>query len=185
MPRIVNLFIVFCIVAPGLLPAQDTVSFPKKLDVEGFRHVLAEVGELYISGQPDKKSFDTLKDWGVTTVINLRTEREMANREYVPFDEKIVLDSLGMQYIHIPLGGEDTPYNREGLEKFADALGKADGKVLLHCTVAWRASHMWAAYLIEYKGMSPDEAIRHAKAVNFGDLPLEGLLGKNINLTFD
>jgi len=180
----------FCIIlaylaTPGLLRAQDTVAFPEKIDMGGFRSVIARSGDVYVSGQPDDTSFAKLQGMGVTTVVNLRTEGEMANRQYVPFDEKHLLDSLGMEYVHIPLGGEDTPYNRAGLEKFAGAMGKAKGKVLLHCTVGWRASHMWAAYLITYKGMSPDEAIRHAKAINFGDLPLEGLLGKKINITFE
>jgi len=185
MNRSTILLLICCVMAPGVLPAQDTVAFPTKLDPAGFRSVFAESGNVFISGQPDDTSFGRLKGMGVTTVVNLRTDAEMANRQYVPFDEQHLLDSLGLEYVHIPLGGEDTPYNREGLEKFAGAMAAATGKVLLHCTVGWRASHMWAAYLIAYRGMSPSEAIRHAKAVNFGDLPLEGLLGKKINITFE
>ena len=165
--------------------AQDSIPFPKKLDNTGFRDVLVQVGDVYISGQPDKESFTKLKEWGITTVVNLRTDREMANRSYVPFDEKKVLDSLDFKYVHIPLGGDDNPYTHEALKKFADALNAADGKVLLHCTVAWRASHMWAAYLIEYKDFTPVMAIEHAKAINFGDLPLEGLLGKKMIVDFE
>jgi len=185
MLRPAIVLLVCAVLGTGLVFAQDTVSFPKKLEVEGFRGVVAEVDNGYVSGQPDENAFGTLKDMGVTTVVNLRTDAEMANRQYVPFDESRVLDSLGMEYVHIPLGGDDTPYNREGLEKFAKAMKNAKGKVLLHCTVAWRASHMWAAYLIEYRGMAPAEAIRHAKAINFGDLPLEGLMGKKMKITFE
>ncbi|HEY7750990.1 MAG TPA: hypothetical protein VH917_01770, partial [Ignavibacteriaceae bacterium] len=70
-------------------------------------------------------------------------------------------------------------------QKFADVVDNAEGKVLLHCTVARRASNMWAAYLIQFKGLTPDEAIRHAKAINYGDSPLEGLLGKKLKSDFE
>ena len=109
----------------------------------------------------------------------------MSNRENIPFDERAVMDSLGMKYIHIPLGGPDSPYNNEALIKFANALKDADGKVLLHCTSGRRASYMYAAYLVQYKKFSPNKAIEYAKAVNFGEWPLEGLLGKKLNVEFE
>jgi protein tyrosine phosphatase (PTP) superfamily phosphohydrolase (DUF442 family) len=90
-----------------------------------------------------------------------------------------------MKYIHIPLGGPDSPYNNEALIKFANALKDANGKVLLHCTSGRRASYMYAAYLIQYKGFSPNKAIEYAKAVNFGEWPLEALLGKKLNVNFE
>lgn len=165
--------------------AQENVSFPQKLDNKGFRHILVKVDDIYISGQPEEESFKMLKEKGVTTVINLRTEREMDNRETVPFDEKKVLADLGLKYVHIPLGGPDTPYNKEAVKKFAEAVSQAKGKILLHCTVAWRASHMWAAYLIEHKGFSTAKALEHVKAINFGNVPLEGFLGKKLIIDFE
>jgi len=164
---------------------QDSVSFPIKLDNAGFQEVFAQSDDLFISGQPEKESFAKLKSDGVTTVINLRTPGEMDNRENVPFDEKAVVDSLGLEYIHIPLGGTEFPYTNEALLKFTDAVDKAEGKVLLHCTVGRRASNMWAAYLIQFKGFEPNKAIEYAKAVNFGEWPLEGLLGKKMIIKFE
>ena len=165
--------------------SQDTVSFPIKLDNTGFQDVFAKSDNLYISGQPDKESFAKLKSEGVTTVVNLRTPSEMDNREYVSFDEKAVVDSLGLEYIYIPLGGTEFPYTKEALQKFSDAIEKAEGKVLLHCTVGRRASNMFAAYLIQFKGFEPNKAIEYAKAVNFGEWPLEGLLGKKLKVDFE
>jgi uncharacterized protein (TIGR01244 family) len=185
MKYIINLFIITFLFTDEFLFSQDSVSFPVKLDVTGFQEVIAQVDNIYISGQPEEESFTKLKSEGVTTVINLRTPSEMDNREYVPFDEKAVVDSLGLEYIHIPLGGTDFPYTNEALLKFADAVDKAEGKVLLHCTVARRASNMWAAYLIQFKGFEPNKAIEYAKAINFGEWPLEGLLGKKMIIEFE
>ncbi|MCU0406710.1 MAG: sulfur transferase domain-containing protein [Ignavibacteriaceae bacterium] len=164
---------------------QDSVSFPVKLETEGFKEVIAQSGDLFISGQPDIESFAELKSKGVTTIVNLRTPSEMENRDYVPFDEKAVVDSLGMQYVNIPLGGDEYPYTPDAVKIFADAVEKAEGKVLLHCTVGRRASYMFAAYLIQFKGLEPNKAIEYAKAVNFGEWPLEGLLGKKMIVEFE
>jgi len=185
MKYLYHLFIIIFLFCAETVLSQDSVSFPIKLDPAGFQSALAKVDNIYISGQPEKESLAKLKSEGVTTVINLRTEKEMSNRENVPFDEKAVVDSLGMEYIHIPLGGTEFPYTNEALVKFADAVTNAEGKVLLHCTVAGRASNMWAAYLIQYKGFSPDKAIEHAKAINLGQWPLEGLLGKKMKIEFE
>ena len=174
--KIVMILLMF----PLLLFAQEEVEYPKKIDQTGFRAVLVQTGDVYISGQPDKEALKRMKELGVTTVVNLRTDMEMDNRNFVPYDEKAFIDSLGLKYVHIPQGGEDTPYGPEALDKFAEAVNEAEGKVLLHCTVAWRASHLWAAHLIRYKGFELDEAIRHAKAINFGTLPVEEFLGGKI-----
>ena len=165
--------------------AQDAVKFPEKLDATGYQSVLADAGPVYISGQPSEQAVRDLKAKGVKTIINLRTQGEVDNRKQVPFDEAAVAKEVGLNYVHVPLGGPDTPYTPEALEKVADAIAKADGDVLLHCTVGWRASHMWAAYLVKHKGLSEAEAIKQASAVNFngytppdGKLPIDGLLDK-------
>lgn len=178
-------FSVICLLIFNIsLFAQDYTAFPEKLDPDGFTGVLVQIDSIYISGQPEEASFEMLKAKGVTMVVNLRTEKEMNDRDRVPFDEKQVVEDLGMSYVHIPLGGDEHPYTREALDTFADKLAAAEGKVLLHCTVAWRASHMWAAYLIAYKDFPSAKAIEYAKAINFGSYPLEGLLGKKMIIEF-
>ncbi|MFO7588384.1 MAG: sulfur transferase domain-containing protein [Gemmatimonadota bacterium] len=158
---------------------------PEKLEVEGFQAVLARTGDVYVSGQPSREALDWLQSRGVTTVVNLRTQPEMDDRDRVPYDEAAALDSLGIQYVHIPLGGEDAPYTPEAVERFAEAVDAAEGKVLLHCTVAWRASHMWVAYLVRHRGMALDEAIAHGEAINLGTLPIEGLLGAELTYAIE
>lgn len=184
MNKVIPFFILCILVAPLRLTALEDFPLPQKLDKKGFAEVFAESGCIYFSGQPDKNSFSDLKDMGVTTVINLRTLREMDDRRSVPFDEKRIVQGLGMDYVHIPVGGSDNPYTKEALEKFKDAFEKAKGRVLLHCSVAYRASHMWAAYLIKYKNYSSEKALEHARAVNFGELPVEGFLEKQAVIIF-
>lgn len=169
-------------IGAGAAMAEDPIKFPEKVDRSDFQAMIYDAGPLYIAGQPTADALRDLVSKGVKTVINLRTQPEMDNRSQVPFDEAALLQELGVTYVHIPLGRPDTPYTPEALEKFAAAFEGAEGEVLLHCTVAWRASHMWSAYLHKKKGMPLEEAKSHGAAMNLngyrqGGEPINGLLG--------
>jgi uncharacterized protein (TIGR01244 family) len=159
---------------------------PKMLDIKGFRGGIASVGELYIAGQPMSESvLNNLKSEGVTTVINLRTAQEMNNRKSTPIDEAGVVNKLGMKYVHIPSGGEKNPFSPATLDAFATALDQSEGKVLLHCNSARRATHIWVAYLVKYKNMPLKEALSYGRAVNFGATPIEGYLEGDLDFTYN
>ena len=143
---------------------------------------------MFIGGQPTEKALRDLKAQGVTTVVNLRSPQEMQSA--VKFDEEGLVKQLGMRYVYIPMRGTaDLPYSPAGLDKFAEAMKTADGKVLLHCTIAWRASHMWTAYLIRERGIGVDEALANGRAINLmdehrmgsnGRQPVEEFLNRNL-----
>lgn len=164
-------------------PAPD----PVNLDITGlFQAKFASVGsDLFIGGQPTEKALRELKDKGVTTVINLRMPEEM---KQIGFDEAAVLKELGITYVHIPMRGTpENPYGPRQLDQFAAAIAAADGKVLLHCTVAWRASHIWAAYLIRDRKMPLATVLAQTRSINLRDeapfngiQPIEGFLERSI-----
>ena len=156
---------------------------PEAQDTDGFREVLVKVApHIYMSGQPSPEGLTRLKEAGVTRVVNLRTSMEMDNRDIVSFDEAALIEELGMDYVHIPSGGPDTPYSPATVQQLAESLADAEGDVLLHCTVAWRATHLWTAYLIRHQNVPVDEAIDIARKLNLGTLPLEGFLGEPITI---
>src|SRR5262245_33532829 len=114
---------------------------PVNLDTSGmFQAKFVSVGDdMFIGGQPTERALRELSAKGVTTVVNLRMPEEMAR---VGFDEAALVKELGMKYVYIPMRGTaDHPYGPKELDTFAEAMA-ADGKVLLHCTIAWRASHL-------------------------------------------
>ena len=160
---------------------------PANLDITGmFQAKFASVGDdLFIAGQPTEKALRDLKAKGVTTVINLRMPEEM---KQIGFDEEALVKELGMNYVHIPMrGSPENPYGPKQLDTFAAAIAAAQGKVLLHCTVAWRASHLWAAYLIRDRKVPVATALAQTRAINlrdeapFGGLqPIEGFLGRPV-----
>src|SRR6185436_3421521 len=148
-----------------------------------FQAKYATVGEdVFIGGQPTEKALRDLRAKGVTTVVNLRMPEEMAQ---IGFDEAALVKELGMRYVHIPMNGTpENPFGPKALDTFAAAMASADGKVLLHCTIAWRASHLWAAYLIRDRNVPVATALSQARQINLMDdmrmsdqQPLEVFLG--------
>lgn len=173
--------------AQKVVGATGPVPAPVPLDITGlFQEKYASVGDdVFIGGQPTERALRDLKAKGVTTVVNLRMPQEMAR---IGFDEAALLQELGITYVHIPLGGTpENPYAPAALDRFAATMASAKGKVLLHCTIAWRASHMWGAYLIRERKMPVADALAHVRSINlreqapFGNQqPIEGFLGRTL-----
>jgi uncharacterized protein (TIGR01244 family) len=142
---------------------------PVSLETDGmFQAKFVSVGDdMFIGGQPTEKALRDLRARGVTTIVNLRMPEEM---QRVGFEEAALVKELGIRYVHIPMRGTpENPYGPKELDTFAAAMNAADGKVLLHCTVAWRASHLWAAYLIRDRKMPAAAALAHARRINLMD----------------
>jgi uncharacterized protein (TIGR01244 family) len=93
---------------------------------------------LTVGGQPTLEQFETLKKLGFTTIINLRRDGEFND-----FNEAKEVARLGMEYIHIPVKNvESITVNDARL--LHEGIANADGPVLLHCTVGWRAGSLFA-----------------------------------------
>jgi uncharacterized protein (TIGR01244 family) len=172
----------------GPRPTGD-VPAPVILDPHGeFQDKFASVGDdVFISGQPSEQGLRDLRAKGVTTVVNLRSPEEMQKR--VSFDEAALVKGLGMEYVYVPVrGNAEFPYSPAAVKSFATAMTGAKGKVLLHCTVAWRASHLWAAYLIQYRDVPVAKALQQARTINLMDdmrmdgdrQPVEDFLGRSL-----
>jgi len=164
------------------------VPAPVELETRGlFQDKFASVGDdVFIGGQPTERALRELHAKGVTTVINLRSPPEMAR---VRFDEAALVKELGMEYVYLPMRGTaDLPYSPAAVKSLAAAMSNAKGKVLLHCTIAWRASHLWAAYLIEYRKVPVATALQQARMINLMDdhrmdgdrQPVEAFLGRSL-----
>lgn len=138
-------------------------------------------GKLLISAQPTEDTLDWLAAKGVKTVINLRTNRENRNNG---FDELEHARELGMNFVHIPMGGEDD-YTPEQVRQFAKAFREAEarGDVLVHCSSGGRARLIWMAYLIEELGLEPEEAIARANKLGGRPWELDRLLGGSLSVT--
>ena len=159
----------------GLAPLEIT-------DVEGVTRRLFLDGRVYVSGQPSHDALIELAERGVTAVVNLRTPQEYEDRERVPFDEAALADSLGLDYVSLPLGGDDHPYRPSVLSGLDEVLRTHQGRVLVHCLSGGRASYVWAGYLIRHRGWELNEGLRRGMAIGISEHPLQGLLDKDLVL---
>lgn len=98
------------------------------------------------------------------------------------------MKSLGMTYVYLPMRGTpELPYAPKAVQDLAQAMRATNGKLLLHCTVAWRASHLWAAYLIEVRHVPVETVLTQTRAINLMDemrmsekQPLEEFLARPV-----
>jgi uncharacterized protein (TIGR01244 family) len=154
---------------------------PIKLDWTGFRSGAYLTDNLILAGQPlSEQAMQKLSAEGVSTIINLRTPEEMADRASTPLDEAMLSGQLGIKYVLLPSGGPEYPFSVETVRQFAEAYSNTEGRVLLHCNSGRRATHLWVAYLATHLYMDINEAIILGQSANFGHRPLEGYLGSSL-----
>jgi uncharacterized protein (TIGR01244 family) len=152
--------------------------------IAGVEQNLFRDGRVYIAGQPSQAALAAFRELGVTAVVNLRTPPETEDRQRVPYDEAAAVAELGMEYIPIPLGGAEHPYTPQAVDRLAKVLADHPGPVLLHCTIGWRASYLWVAYLIREQGFTLADALARGEAIAITPDPLEGLLGRALTVQF-
>lgn len=123
--------------------------------VSNFRVVDAQV----VRGDaPSAAGYRALAARGVTTVVDLRAEDDLA----VPRD---LLDRLDVRRVHLPIRDGQTPTPAD-VRAFLAAVERADGLVYLHCGAGvGRTGAMAAAYLVETGQASGLEALQRNLAV--------------------
>lgn len=145
-----------------------------------YTEMLFQHENLYIGPQPEYIDFPAIKAAGFTKVINMRRPDEMKE---LKFYEDYLLKKADVEYHFLPIGGKEFKYSPAKLEEFAQSLDSSSGKVLLHCRSGHRASQLWAAYLVKYKGKSIDDALAMVKDMGWWPMPMEALLGKKLHVT--
>lgn len=82
------------------------------------------------SAQPEKDDFVWLKKHGVTDIVNFRTMGVSG----IDFDEKSVVEGLGMKYHNIPTHTMHPQVNQVlAFLKLADDITNNRGKLHIHC----------------------------------------------------
>ena len=117
---------------------------------------------VYRGGQPKKGGFETLKKFGIKTVIDLRNERGQT--------ESAEAQSNGMQYFNFPMERMGKP-DDETVEKVLDIISNSNQQpVFVHCAKgADRTGTIIAVYRIKHDGWTSERA--KAEAKSFGMAP--------------
>jgi uncharacterized protein (TIGR01244 family) len=168
--------IVAILLSTGLAAATDP-ALRTTAKVQGFTN-LFQTGNFFIAGQPTLEELRWLKSAGVTLVVNIRSEAE--NKEFADtaFNEENIAKEMGLAYALLPVREKES-YSPKTVDSFAALLSGNEGKVVLHCASAGRATNLWMAYLVRHRGFDVDEAALVGRQMRF-TLPFEDFLGGRI-----
>ena len=124
----------------------------------------------YRGAQPLESDYQSLKDLGVNTVIDLRND---------PVDyEKTAVEALGMKYVNIPMSGWKSPQQAD-IDTFLALVDSADtGKFFVHCKAGiHRTGVAGAAYRYEKYGWDYDQVYKEMKDYHYSNGMVHGKLG--------
>ncbi|MBL9121641.1 MAG: hypothetical protein JNL80_17170 [Phycisphaerae bacterium] len=121
---------------------------------------LAYSGNTYFAGFPTEAGLRELKSRGVTRIISLKTNEEVAKAK--GFDEAAVAKELGIELIVIPVSAKS--FRPEDVTRFRDAFEASSAPVLVHCGSSNTVGGVWAAYLSRYRGLSSGDALDAGRA---------------------
>lgn len=105
------------------------------------------------AGQPTEAQFPAIKESGYQVIVNLALP-ESTNA--IPHEQEIV-ESLGMQYVHIPVVWENPTL--EDVARFFSVLeANTDIPVFVHCAANMRVSAFMYLYRIICDRMNDEQA---------------------------
>lgn len=117
---------------------------------------------LITGGQPEAAAWPVAAAQGVTTVINLRPDRELGER-----DEAGEVTGAGLVYRQLPVdgAGDITEANARTLWQWIQG---APGTVLVHCGSGNRVGALLAIAAAREAGMAPEAAIEYGRSAGLG-----------------
>lgn len=171
--RVLSVILLVCIVVPGCGgQPPDSAS----VEIEGLGSAVL-MGDLLFAGQPTDKGLAELAKQGYRTVLSTRGEGELM------WNEQAVVEPLGMSFHHIPMNGSSAPITDEQVAAFADIMENAERPMVLHCASGNRVSGLWAVWLVEHDGKSPEEAL--AMATKTGMTRVRPVVEKRLGVAGD
>lgn len=161
--------------APAASPAPAATA-PATPYIEG----AVQRDGVWLGAQPQAEDYAALKAAGVRRIINLRPAEEMATLD---FDAQARANAAGLAYSVIPIAG-NAGFTPAALEAFAKAMAETPNGLLLHCASGARAGHLYAAWLVRERGLSPQAAMAQVAPLGLWPLPMERLLGKPLAVDY-
>jgi uncharacterized protein (TIGR01244 family) len=120
--------------------------------------------DVSIGAQPSETDLKQLARDGVKTVINLRVENEQEG-QLSPMDEGQLARDLGLEYLHIPVIGDQI---REGqVDEFRNAVENLPKPIYAHCAKGKRAATLSMMDRAVREGWSGKETLSQTKKMGF------------------
>ena len=143
---------------------------------EGLPNFYKINANLYRGGQPTKEGLSRLKKLGIKTVISLRSDFIITQRE------RRLAEKLKINFINVPLSGFRNP-GKKKIENLLRCIADRNNQpVYLHCRSGRdRTGMVVAAYRIIFERWNPLAAHQEAKRFGFREyyIPLKRFIFRN------
>jgi protein tyrosine/serine phosphatase len=161
MKRTINFLYVLAITlvaaCAGLAQTSRTAEAFPNIKIKNFGQMDTNY---YRGGQPKVDQYQSLKDLGVTTVIDLRNDSE----DY----EKPAVEALGMKYINIPMDDKEYPSDATVARILKELNDPANGVMYVHCKGGkHRAGVAGALYRYTKDGWNYDQVMNEMERFKF------------------
>ena len=120
--------------------------------------------DVTVGGQPSREQLEDIANRGFRSVINFRHEGE-DNQPLSPAEEGEAVESLGLQYLHIPVSGDSL--SPEIVDRFRRRYADLPKPVFAHCKAGTRAGAMVMMHVASEQGMSGRDALVQAEGMGF------------------
>jgi len=122
-------------------------------DIEAIHNFQQISDTVATSGQPTREEFSLIKAAGFQLVVNLAL---LTSINALP-NEKQIVESQGMEYIHIPVLWENPAI--EDVKRFFNVMEThVEQKIWVHCAANKRVSAFMYLYYRLYKKLNKEEA---------------------------
>ncbi len=158
-----RVFILVTLVVFAAAGADDMAEMHVDLASVESSQGLRPVDGITSAGQPDAEQLAIFAEAGYVAVIDLRGPTEDRG-----LDEAAVVESLGLDYINLPVSGASS-ISRENATKLAEMLSSYDGPVLVHCGSGNRVGALLALGQSNH-GVADEEAIAYGRAAGMTGL---------------
>ena len=120
---------------------------------------LHTLGGAFLASQPQPEDFETAKEAGIKTIVNLR------HKEELDWDEAALIKKLGLEYHNVPFKSPKS-LTDDVFAQVREILNeKSKRPLILHCASANRVGAIWLAHRVLDGGLSYDDALAEAKTV--------------------
>lgn len=121
-------------------------------------------GRAVFSRQPTEEEIRAFAAQGGSMVVCARTEAEI---EKLGFAERALVESLGMEFVLIPIKGSEISF--EAADQLAEAVQEGGGDALLHCGSGSRMKALYAIYESKHGGLGKDDVVAAALERGMGE----------------
>lgn len=145
------------------LASTSAPLFASKISLPGISNAGKISDSLFRGAQPHLSNLGELKKFGITTIVDLRSESLHTRNQ-----ERIQAESLGIHFVSIPVGGFSTPTSAQLAQFFALFRRTPLQRIFVHCEYGEdRTGVFIASYRIAFQHWSPEQALSEMRAFGF------------------